>query len=162
LAASNESAIHAGIGAAASGAVALGASVALNQIGHEADGSSAPIGVHAGVQNTGVNAGADLTATAHSAQTIDALTAALSVPVTSGGDEGLSLAGSGVDAQNQIATDVQASVDGGPGVTAASVALAADDTSEIGSIAGAASIAVTDSGDAITLSIAVSLAQNEI
>jgi hypothetical protein len=92
LDATNESDIHAVI-AAASGAFAgfaLGASVALNQIG-----DASPIEVMAYLQNSDVTAAAELALTAHSEQAIEAVVVALSVAITAAGSGAIGFAASG-------------------------------------------------------------------
>src|SRR5262249_5201860 len=104
-----------------------------------------------------------LTVTAHSEQTVEAIVAAFSMAISGAGTVGLSGSGSGVYAQNQIAAQVKAFVDGGTGITSTSLTLAADDASEISTVAGSASVAAAFAGTvSVALAIGVALAQNEI
>jgi hypothetical protein len=143
------------------GGASIGVARALNYIGS----SDSPFEVRAYVDNSSITAGGDITQTATAGQDIDVLVVAGSVAV-SVGRSAIGLSGAGVDTQNFIFVDVKASIDGdGPsGISGNSVTLTANDTSTIDADAGAASIAVAVglSGASGGVSIAVSLARNEI
>ena len=101
---------------------------------------------------------------------IAALVVAASVAVGAGAVAGVGFSGAGVFAENRIATDVKAFIDGDcvtgastGGINVGSVALHADDTSAIGAFAGAASVAFAlGTAAGVSISIGVALAQNEI
>jgi hypothetical protein len=92
--------------------VSIGVSVARNRIGGTlTDGANAPLAVHAYAQDTSIIAGGDLSLTAKGEQTVDALVLAISAAVAGGG-VGIAGSGAGVYAENRIATDVKAYIDG--------------------------------------------------
>ena len=179
LTASDASSITATIAAvAASGggggtggvAAAIGASLAENLIGFNADLSTATNQVLAYVQDSSIHAGGALMATATAGETINATVVAASAAISGGGTVGVSLSGSGVSAINEMGTDVKAYIDGDTaasfttaGIVASSISLTAKDTSGITVVAGAASIAGSVAGTAgVALSIGVALAQNRV
>src|SRR5690606_23086224 len=51
----------------------IGVALARNFIGHERDGTPAPLAVHAYAEDTGISTGGDLRFTAEAEQTVDAL-----------------------------------------------------------------------------------------
>ncbi len=111
-----------------------------------------------------------LTLTADATQTIDAIVVAGAVALTGGG-AGVSVSGAGVYAENRIATDVKAFVDGDDATTPAietvtvdvgSIAITATDASGINAVAGAAAIAAAIGGVGVAVSIGLSIAINEV
>src|SRR5207247_2207315 len=112
-----------------------------------------------------IHAGGDLAVTAAASQSIQATVFAGAVALTAGEGAGLAISGAGVYAENKIATDVRALIDGdgADGITAASVALSATDASGIKALAGAASIAATFGGEiGAAISLALSIAFNDV
>src|SRR5262249_51575205 len=96
-----------------SGAVSIGASVARNFIGYNADGTPAAREVKAYAQGSSINAKAgDLLITATSKQTIHATVTAVSAAVAGSLVGGLAASGAGVDAENKIGATIQAYIDG--------------------------------------------------
>ncbi|HZK06225.1 MAG TPA: hypothetical protein VFC82_10350 [Actinomycetaceae bacterium] len=110
-----------------------------------------------------------LTLAADAKQTIDALVATGAVALTGGGTA-VGVSGAGVYAENRIATDVQAFVDGDdPDTTpvtekttidAGGIDITATDASGINAVAGAAAIAAAIGGVGAAVSIGLSLAFN--
>jgi hypothetical protein len=127
---------------------ALGASLARNLIGHDADGTRDPLGVHADVSDSTLTAGGALSAIATSNQTIGAIVDSGSAAISGAGGVGVSLGGAGAVSLNRISTDVRAYIAGSAttSVTAASVALSAQDTSSIDAEVGAIALTVAISG----------------
>ena len=159
--------VSASVAAAGDNAVAasIGASLAHNAIGWDADGNYKPQEVTAFLQDTGASIGGSLRLGASSGQTINAVVMAGSVAIAASKGVGVGLAGSGVNAENSISTIVQSYIagDGTQGILAAEIGLSAWDISVITSDAGAASLAASFAGDtAISLSIGVALADNLI
>ena len=124
---------------------ALGASLAWNLIGTDVSGNDSPAEVRSVISDSSVNAGGAITADAVSSATIEAIVVAVAVAI-SGGTVGVGFAGAGSSAINTISTIVEASIgdsddpgtdgDGATGVTAASIALTATDSSRIDAITG--------------------------
>lgn len=138
----------------------IGAAVAFNEIGSGGDRNE----TRARLINSSANIAGSLVLEADSTQTIFAGVGAGSMAI-SGGSTGIGLSGAGVNAENEIYTDVQASItgDGTAGITAGSIALDAHDASSIRTIAGAASLAATFAGGtSVAVSIGVALAKNTI
>ena len=124
--------------------------------------------VEAYVDGTGINATGQLTLEATSTQTIEAIVLAGAVAIGGGGSTGVAVSGAGVYTENRIATDVRAGIDGdgGLGIVADGITIAADDQTVIRSIAGAASIAAGIGGStgvavSIGLAIAINLVSNQ-
>ena len=150
--------------------VSIGFSTARNVIGFDIAGRN-PVDVQAYVAESQVTATGSLTANAVADASIDAIVLAGSV-AASGGAVGVSVAGAGVIAINQIATNVASFIDGdtdddlGTGVTgtiiADNVTLGVNDSTSINAIAGAASIAAAFGGTAVAVTVGVSTAVNEI
>ncbi|MCY7332058.1 MAG: hypothetical protein LH649_05235 [Pseudanabaena sp. CAN_BIN31] len=153
-----------GVGSKAGIGVSIGAAIAKNYVGY--DGSTrTPAEVKAYIQNSSINANGALTLSATNNALINASVGAGSAAVAGGGKAGVAASGSGVDAQNKIATLVKAYIDsdGATGIQAASASITASDTSTITADAGAASIAAALGGKAgVSLSIGVALANNLI
>ena len=166
LAASDASGITANVVAASGGGAAIGVSLAYNYIGYTADGSVSPVEVKAYSEGGSINAGGNLNQTAQSSAVITARVGAGAVAVAAGrGGNSISASGAGAQAENKIDMDVKSYIDnpGPAGVQAESVSLLAEDSSIIKSDVGAASLGISVAGEnAVSLSIAVSLAQNEI
>lgn len=120
--------------------------------------------VQAFILNSNVDATGELTLDALSDQTIEATVFAGSVAI-SGGLVGVAVSGAGASSENRIATLVQAYLQGdkdGKGITAASISLNAEDTSDIDSFTGAVSVAASGGLVGVALSIGVGVAFNEI
>ena len=156
-------------------AASIGISIARNVIGTDLGGGDAPAtlsGYDATVEayshNSSISAAGALTLTATAQQSIHAIVIAISVAI-SGGEVAVSLTGAGVSATNSIALGIAAYVDGDTastlttsGISASAITLTATDTSSIVAIVGAASVAADFGAGGASLSIAVSLAHNEI
>ena len=153
------------VGAGAS----IGASVAKNHIGFDEDGNAVEDSarVHAFLRDSSLySASGDFTICADAVETIDATVLAGSVALAGGG-VGIAASGSGVSAENRIAADVAAYIEGdragaGGGISAASITLYASDSPGITSLAGAASLAGAFGGGSYTLAVGVALAKNEV
>ncbi|MBT7080527.1 MAG: hypothetical protein HN929_03510, partial [Chloroflexi bacterium] len=146
--------------AIAGGAVGVGVSVggafATNLIG-TADN---PAGAEAYVKGSTITATGAYTQSATSKQIIRSAVLATSVALAGGGI-GVGVSGSGVLAINLIIADIKAFIEGST-ITAGSLDLTADDTSQIMAFAGAASVAATLGGVGVSVSIGVALAHNMI
>ncbi|MFL5755287.1 MAG: hypothetical protein ACJ77N_03225, partial [Chloroflexota bacterium] len=127
------------------------------------DLTSASAQVRAYISDSSIDAAGALTIMATESATIDAIVVAASVAI-SGGVVGASLSGAGAAATNRIATQVQAFIDGdGPtGIKATTITLSATDGSGINAVVGAASVAAGFGVVGAALSIAVSIAWNEV
>ena len=80
-----------------------------------------------------------------------------------GGAVGVAVSGSGVYAENKIGAATEAYIDGdGTGITADNITVSAKNSSAINAIAGAASVAAAFGATGLAVSIAISLAQNDI
>ncbi|MBE9183045.1 hypothetical protein IQ268_31410, partial [Oculatella sp. LEGE 06141] len=157
--------IAGGVGGSNGASFSLGAAVARNLIGFDASGNRLPNDVQAYVSNSSINAGGNLAQQAIAKETIDAQVLAGSMAIVGSGSNAAGLSGSGVGAENRIATLVKAFVDGDGAtrIQAGSVSLKADDTSTINANAGAASLAGAFSGsNSVALSVGISIAKNEI
>ncbi len=150
------------VGDTAGVGVALGVSVADNQI----DGVSGSQGaLTADIADSGVDSSGDVEVDAYSTQTIIADTLAGAVAIGGGGETGVAVAGAGVYVANLISLAITADIDGGNSadITAASVSVNAYDASEIDSIDGAAAVSASFGGEAgVSVSIGLSIAQNTI
>ncbi len=116
------------------------------------------------IADSNVNATGALTIDAVADQDIDATVFAGAVAL-SGGFVGVSLSGAGASADNRIASFVEARIEGtkdARGITAGSVRLFADDTSEIDAFTGAVSVAAAVGVIGAAFSIGVGIAYNEI
>ncbi|HEY3485789.1 MAG TPA: hypothetical protein VGK49_10415, partial [Ilumatobacteraceae bacterium] len=154
-----------GLGGSAGIGVAIGISIARNMIGHTLDGTMSPTEIQAyAIRSSLTASNGPLTATATATHTISAIVISGSVAIAASGTAGVGVAGSGVFAENRIATHVKAFVDGGGihGASADSITLSAHDTSTISAIAGAAAIAAAFGSVGVAVSIGVSLAFNSI
>ncbi|MDX6677211.1 MAG: hypothetical protein QOE31_1263, partial [Solirubrobacteraceae bacterium] len=158
-----------GVGGTTGVGASIGAAVAHNYVGFDADGTIVPSAVQAYVKRAAITTtvGA-LTLSAGAAQTISALVISSSMAVGAGGN-GAGLSGSGVLADNRIGVDVLAYIDTdawgaiASGIAADAITLSATDRSSITATAGAASLAAAFGGaNGLALSIGVSLARNEI
>ena len=121
--------------------------------------------VEAKVENTSVQAPGALQLTATSTQTIDAIVVAGSVAIGGGGTTGVAASGAGAYAENRVATEVRAAIDG-TGTTEISVGSitgTATDATKIKAIVGAASIAGSVGGSVgVSISIGLSIAINQV
>ena len=108
------------IAAAASGAAAggggagasIGAAVAENFLGYNADGSAGSLEIMAYAQDSSISAQNDLTVAADSDQAITALVLAGAVAVAGALGLGLAVSGAGVYSKNSIGATVKAYIDG--------------------------------------------------
>jgi hypothetical protein len=162
---------------------AVGVTLAFNAIGMDTQnflfdtvdallgtsiGDRDPAVVQARIANSDVDADGDVTVTATSETAISANveTAAFSLVMNVGDDDGSTKAVSvgAVIAMNRLATDVQASIDGGDAVVAGgSIDVDATDESIIAADVNAPSMSVAISGNAATsVSVGLSIARNEI
>src|SRR5262249_22512432 len=150
----------------------IGASVARNFIGYNADGTPAAREVKAYAQGSSINAKAgDLLITATSKQTIHATVTAVSAAVAGSLVGRLAASRARVDAENKIGATIQAYIDGdgassGTGVQANTVTVQVNDESSIKADAESATIAVsvapTPTGVGATVSIGTTIALNTI
>jgi len=157
--------LAAGVGGTTGVGASIGVSLARNLIGWDLDDNRVPAEVQAYIKESSVDAGGELTLSAVNSATINAEVLTGSVAIAAAGTTGVGLSGSGASAENKVATYVKAFIDGDgtSGIAADSVALTARDISIIDSEAGAASLAASFAGTAaVSLSIGVSLANNEI
>ena len=115
------------------------------------------------VLNSSIDAAGALTVTATDTATIDAIVVAASVAI-SAGVVGVGISGAGAGAENRIATDVKAYIDGDglTGIRAASVSVTSTDSSGINAIVGAASVAAGFGGVGVAVSLGIALAFNEV
>ncbi|MGB7817523.1 MAG: hypothetical protein WBL35_02135, partial [Ornithinibacter sp.] len=110
----------------------------------------------------------DVSVTAKSTQSIDALVVAAAVGVSGGGTAGIGLSGAGVYTENRITSGTRAVIDGGDASTpvtirALSLEVKADDVSMIRVVAAAASVAAGVGGTAgVAVSIGLSIALNSL
>ena len=163
--ASLSAAVGIGLGSAGVGA-SIGVSIALNSIGARPGQSAAvPAEVQAYVKGSSIAATGALTIDAKASQSIGAIVVAASVAVGAGAVAGVGFSGAGVFSENRIVTFVKAVIDGDgtTGISAASVALHANDSSAIAAVAGSASVAFAlGSAAGVSISIGVALARNRI
>ena len=165
-------AVAVGGGGAGGIGVAIGAALARNLVGWDVDSngdvyqdSDTTSNVLAYTKDTSINAKGDLIQTALADQTIDAVVVAASLAVAGGGGFGGAGSGAGVYAENRIATDVKAYIegDGATGVSADTITIIAEDSSSITAVAGAVSIGVAFSGGgSVSASVGVAIAKNEV
>jgi hypothetical protein len=149
------------IGADLGVGVAIGASVARNEIG--ADGDFVQVRAYA--QRSEITTTGDLIATALSEQTIDAAVTAAAVAIAASSTSALGASGAGVDVENEIFTQVEAFVDGdgANGISADAISLSAEDLSEITAVALAGAVAGAVGGTTGgAAGIGVSRARNRI
>lgn len=156
-----------GGGGAAGVGASIGVSVARNFIGWTPGAATeTPAQVQAYLHNTSVAADGDLALTSVASQTINSVVFAGSVAVGLGGTVGVGVSASGVWAENKIGVDVKSYIynDSAPAtVVADSVTVTAEDSSNIKSLAGAASLAASVGGVVgVSFSIGVSLSRNTI
>ncbi len=136
--------------------VSIGASFAANFIGL----AGSPAGVQAYVKNSTITATGALTQTATADETIKAAVLAASVAIAAGG-VGVGVSGTGVIAINMITSDIKAFIENSI-ITAGSVNLTADDTSQIMAFAGSATASAAFGGVGVAISIGAALAHNHI
>ena len=154
-----------GAGGTAGLGAAIGAALARNLIGYNADGTAATNEVQAFIRRATVTAKSGVSLSAVTAQTIDAVVVAASLAVASGAIGG-GFAGSGASAINKVAMAVRAYV--GVIGTATTITGAgdftatADDTSAISAAVGAGSLAATFGAKGAALAIGASIARNTI
>jgi len=157
------------VGGTAGVGASIGVSIAENSIGYTSSGIYRPAEVQAYLKNSSVAAEGDIDIESTSTQSIEALVLAGSVAASGGGVAGVSLAGAGASAKNNIATIVAAYIDGtdpagaGPaGVLADSISLKAHDDSTIDATVGSAALAAAFGTVGVALSVGVATARNEI
>ena len=160
-------AASAGVGAGGTGGVgaSIGAAVAHNFVGFNADGTDALSEVKAYIQDSSVSTPGQLKQSAKSTQKIDAIVIAGSAAIGAGGTAGLAASGAGVYAENLIGVNVKSYIDGDgdSGIQAGDVLITADDSAAISAIAGAASLAAALGGTVgASVSVGIALADNEI
>ncbi|MCL5281661.1 MAG: hypothetical protein M1376_17320 [Planctomycetes bacterium] len=145
------------------GAVAIGVGIAQNLIGWTADGVADPAEVQAYLEDASIDALGELSLTADGDQTITATVIAASVAIAAG-LVGIGGAGAGVSTRNRIRTLIKAFIEGTgtTGISAASIALRADDSSTITATTGSAALAGAVGGVGVSVSISVARAYNEI
>ena len=127
-------------------------------------------GVQAYTKDSSIFSTGVLTLTATGSQSIIATVLAGAAGVGGGGTTGVAVTAAGAFAQNDIASDVKAYIDGdrsGPssqaGITAASITIGATDSSGVQAIVAAASIAASVGGTTgIAFSIGFSMALNQV
>ena len=154
-----------GVGGLGGGALSIGASVAHNYIGFNANGSAASRQVEAYVQNSSISATGALTVSATAKETIHATITAVSVAVAGGLVGGVAASGAGTDAENSIGATIKAYIDGdgSTGIAANTVSLTATDNSTIVANAATAAVAaVYGTAAAGALSIGTAQATNTI
>jgi hypothetical protein len=152
--------------AVAGGAVGVGASIgaaiSTNLIGFTEAGASDPQQVQAYVTNSTLNNVDELTLTATADELIGSTVFAGAVALAVGGGAGAA-AGSGVSATNKVATETRAFINGdGSGYSVGTLLLDADNNSMISSFAGAVAIGAALGGLSGSISVGVSLSENEI
>ncbi|MEQ9409446.1 MAG: calcium-binding protein, partial [Fuerstiella sp.] len=125
-----------------------------------ADLSTDAAEVFATVAGSNITAAGDLDVAADSDSEINAVVLSGAVGVA-GGKTAVAVSAAGVYTENTIRTDVRGRIIGGT-IIAKSVEVSADDGSAIRSVAGAASVAAAVGKTAVSVSIGLSLAFNEI
>ncbi|MAI32532.1 MAG: hypothetical protein CMM07_12785, partial [Rhodopirellula sp.] len=134
---------------------------------HASLGSS-PAEVQTRILDSSVQALGDLTLDAIGNQIVDALVFAGAMAVSGGGKTGVGVSGAGVFAENRISSLVTAAIVGDgaiaefDGIHAAAVALSANDSSVINSVAAAASLAASFAKTGVAISVGLSIAENEV
>ncbi len=178
ITATDTSSIDAEVGglaiAAAGGFVAVGVAVgvatATNLIGYTRDGTADPAEVQAYIEDSSINSLGALSLTAEADQTITATVLAGSLALA-GGAVAIAGAGAGTSTRNCMRSLIKAFIDGtdpgedgtgAMGINAASVALKADDDSEITAFTGSAALAGSVGLVSGSVSISLALARNEI
>ena len=159
--------------------VSIGAAFAHNNIGFslgiDPDGTlvAGTALVHAYIEDSNLSIAGDLTLDADSDQTINAAVDAVSIGVAAGA-VGVAAAGSGVSVVNNIAVDAAAYIDGSANggrvdtvandaVSASSITILADDTSNIDAQAGAVAVTLAVGFYAgVSVSLAGTIAVNTI
>ena len=141
----------------------IGAAVANNYIGYNAEGNQRLATIQAYIKHSDVDTSGTLRLRALASQSISATVFAGSVAI-SASKIGIALSGSGVSAENKIGVHVKAYLEGieSNGIEAGKIILLAKDTSTINALAGAASIAASCGKVGISVGIGVSLATNTI
>ena len=150
---------------------AIGAALARNLIGWELDGNGDAVAVsgagqvQAYVEDSSIFARGALSQQAIAQRSIDDLVLSFAVGIGVGGAGGVSGAGSGTSAENRIGGNIGAYIkgDGPVGITTSSIALTADDRSQIKSNVAAAALTVAGGGTfGGAVSIGVALSENYI
>ena len=156
-------AASAGIGGESGIGVAIGVSLAYNEIGDATGFGSGE--VKADISGGSVDSSGLVSVAAASNGAISATTVAVAAALSGGGETGVGVAGAGVGVFNTISVDVSAYIDGGGTHSVASdgVSVCAADTARITSLAGAAAVSASFGGEAgISVAIGLSIAGNII
>ena len=147
---------------------AIGVAIARNLIGWRpdedgGDDERAPAEVRAWLEDATIDAADELDVLATSDQTIDAFVLSGSVAI-SGGIVGIGLSGAGSSTINKVAVWVEAAIirDTTAGIEANSIDVKAFDDSDIEAFSGSAALAGSLAIIAIDVSVAVTIARNEI
>ncbi|HEX5590080.1 MAG TPA: hypothetical protein VFX65_07310, partial [Candidatus Limnocylindrales bacterium] len=163
--ATNSSTIKAQAGAAAvatgvafggGGAITMGAGVSDNEIGNT---------IRATIQAATVTAGDEVRVEARSTATIHSVAIGVAASVAGGVFVGIALSGAGSATTNQINNTVEATVTGASSVTSANgkpITILGEDTSDIGSFAGALAVAVGVAIGGAGAAVGVSVSTNDI
>ncbi|WP_156345376.1 beta strand repeat-containing protein [Verrucomicrobium spinosum] len=143
--------------------VGMGLSMARNYIGATEAGSDAPLDVIARITGSAVDAAGAVSLTAQSDQNIDAYVGAAAMAATLSGGTGVGVGAAGALSSNEVKTNVLAFASAGERLEGSSVAIVATDDSEIDAYTGAAALAAALSGGTgVAVSLAASVASNEI
>jgi len=161
-------AVAVGAGVGDSQGVALGVSIAENEIGWDSsklgDAERVPIDVKAHLSNSSVDAGSTFDITATNKSTVNAVTKATSVAAALSGGSGVGVSAGGLHVENTMAASVHAYIDSSEKTQAADdITISARDESSIMADARGVSVAAglgvsTSAG----VSVALTLAFNEI
>ena len=115
------------------------------------------------VENTDLDAGGDVSATARSSAEIEATTFGISGTLASGDKGGISLAGAGSGSGNTVANIIEASVQGGNVNANGVVSLTATDDMQITADAGGAGLAfASGKGNSTSVAIGAAAATNDV
>ncbi|WP_268904441.1 hypothetical protein [Devosia aurantiaca] len=138
--------------------IAIGSSVAVNQIGTVGDRNK----VEATLENVSVDAGGTLTVDALSNNQITATILAAAAAL-SGGTVGVSVGGAGAGGRNEIAVATRARINGdGTGIVAGGLAVSAQDTSKIKALAAAGSVAASFGAAGASVALGIGAADNVV
>ncbi|MFM8188319.1 MAG: hypothetical protein ACKN85_07560, partial [Pirellula sp.] len=150
--------------------VSIGVATAENLIGWMESNEESPSEIRAGMINSGVNSGGNLSVLARDLAEINALVFSGSAALSAGA-VGVSASGAGTSGTNRISTDIEALIDGDnrtgatgidKGVKANSIQIQAVDASRIEALAGAASLAASYGGTGVAVSVGVATSENRI
>ena len=156
-------AASAGIGGESGVGVAIGISLAYNEIGDATGFGSGEVKAY--ISGGSVDSSGLVSVAAASSGAISATTVAVAAALSGGGETGVGVAGAGVGVFNTISVDVSAYIDGGGAHSVASdgVSVSAADTARITSLAGAAAVSASFGGEAgVSVAVGLSIAGNII